>query len=290
MIWITGANGMLGSELSGKLRETGFDFVSSDREVDITDGSAVSDFVCGKEINWIVNCAAYTNVEQAETDVEKCDKLNVRGPEVLSHAAKTLGAKLIHISTDYVFNGEGARPYKETDATDPIGVYGRSKRDGEQKILAVHSASYIIRTAWLYGRYGKNFVTTMIRLMGANNTVKVVDDQRGSPTWTCSLVSVIIKLIEAVERGEGIPFGIYNFTNEGQCVWFEFAQEIYTKARALSILQKDCTVLPCTSAEFGAKVKRPQYSVLDKTKIKAALDITIPDWKGALEKFLIQIK
>jgi len=291
MIWLIGSKGMLGTELSLLLEKSGYSFIGTDCEVDITDYAALEAFIQNQQkgkqaIDWIINCAAYTAVDKAEDDVENCRKLNTLGAGNIAECAKSIGAHLIHISTDYVFNGQGNKPYMEEDATDPIGVYGLTKRDGEIKVFEKNKNTYIIRTAWLYGKFGNNFVHTMIRLMKERDNVKVVNDQRGSPTWAFDLSEAVISFIKARQAGKDVPYGIYHFTNEGEISWFDFAREIYDKGRALGILTKDCDVMPCTSLEFPAKVKRPAYSVLDKTKIKTVLGITIPLWNNSLNKYL----
>jgi dTDP-4-dehydrorhamnose reductase len=296
MIWLIGNKGMLGTELSRLFEKQGLGCIGTDREVDITDRTALLAFAQGKQFSWIVNCAAYTAVDKAEDDVAFCRSLNTSGPANIAETAHEIGAQLLHISTDYVFNGQGKRPYLEDDPTDPTGVYGLTKRDGEGAVFARNEESYIIRTAWLYGRYGKNFVHTMLSLMRERDSVSVVNDQRGSPTWAFDLAGTIITLIQTAdsgksrENGKTIPRGIYHFSGEASSdagiTWFDFASAIYDRARARGLLTKPCAIKPCTSAEFPAKVKRPAYSVLDKTKIKAALGITIPDWKESLEEFL----
>jgi len=307
VIWLIGCNGMLGTELSLLLKKNALAFAGTDREVDIADSKALGDFAekrtlpdggqsGGEPFNWIINCAAYTAVDKAEDDVETCRRLNTLGAADIATCAKNIGARLIHISTDYVFDGKGIaeesgkpdlRPYREDDETNPTGVYGLTKRDGEFQITEKNPRSFIIRTAWLYGKHGGNFVNTMLRLMNERDEVKVVDDQRGSPTWTFDLASLILTLIKTVDSGKNVPFGIYHFTNEGNITWFEFAKEIYRQGRELGIIKKECAVKPCTSAEYPAKVKRPAFSVLDKSKIKSALEIDIPSWEKSLKEFLI---
>jgi dTDP-4-dehydrorhamnose reductase len=285
-LWLIGNKGMLGTELSLLLEQNNIPFVGTDREVDITDPAALADFASPHPVNWIINCAAYTAVDKAEDDETACRLLNTTGPANIAAAAKAKGARLIHISTDYVFDGTGNRPYTEEDATCPTGVYGATKRDGETAVIENNPNSYILRTAWLYGKHGNNFVTTMLRLMNEREEIKVVNDQYGSPTWAFDLAQVIISLMRQVDGGNNIPCGIYHYTNEGTCSWFEFAQAIYAEGKSLNILTKLCTVRPCTSAEYPAKVKRPAWSVLDKTKIKKALDIEIPEWKNSLKNYL----
>jgi len=286
LIWLIGCKGMLGTELSRLLEKTELPFVGTDREIDITDMAALTAAAEKQPVRWIINSAAYTAVDKAEDDAEVCRALNTRGAANIAAIANNTEAKLIHISTDYVFDGNGNRPYREEDETAPTGVYGLTKRDGEISVLKNNPRSYIIRTAWLYGKHGNNFVHTMLRLMNERDEVKVVNDQRGSPTWTFDLASVIITLIKTVDSGKEIPFGVYHFTNEGNITWFDFAKEIYKQGREQGRITKDCAVSPCSSAEYPAKVKRPAYSVLDKSKIKTALGIKIPAWDESLREFI----
>ena len=277
---------MLGTELGLLLDSRGMPYIGTDCEVDIADRKELGSFAekQPKPIDWIINCAAYTAVDNAEDDEENCRLLNVDGAGNIAAIAAVTGARLIHISTDYVFNGRGNRPYAEDDPTGPIGVYGLSKRDGEMRVMEENKRSYIFRAAWLYGKYGNNFVHTMLRLMKEREKISVVNDQRGSPTWTHDLAQAMLTLMGKADAG--IPYGIYHFTNEGDISWYDFAREIQAQGRALGILTRDCEVAPCTSAEFPAKVQRPAYSVLDKTKIKQALGIPIPAWDESLGKFL----
>ncbi|MDR1444512.1 MAG: dTDP-4-dehydrorhamnose reductase [Treponema sp.] len=309
MIWLIGCKGMLGTELSMLLEKQGVPFTGTDREIDITDPAALEAYTERPEfrgrIGWIVNCAAYTAVDKAEGDVEACRGLNTTGPANIARTARKIGARLIHISTDYVFDGRGIpagfsggdpnfpalRPYREDDPTDPIGVYGLTKRDGEAAVLEHNGDSYIVRTAWLYGRHGNNFVHTMLRLMNEQGSVKVVDDQRGSPTWAADLSQALVSLIAASGgAGAEVPGspapGVYHYTGEGAVTWFGFAREIYAQGRRLGLITKDCEVRPCTSAEYPARVTRPAYSVLDKGKIKTALGLSIPPWEESLARYL----
>jgi len=288
MIWLIGNKGMLGTELSILLKNTELPFIGTDKEIDITNPNSLQDFVSTQNFNWIINCAAYTAVEKAEDDVDLCKKINTVGAGNIAYCVKSINAKLIHISTDYVFNGQGNKPHLEEDATDPIGVYGLTKRDGELAVMENNPSSYIIRTAWLYGKHGNNFVHTMLRLMNERDEIKVVNDQWGSPTWTFDLASAIVTLIKTVDSGKIIPYGIYHFTNEGNITWFDFAKEIYKQGKEQGRITKDCAVKPCTSAEYPAKVKRPAYSVLDKSKIKTALEIEIPAWDKSLKEFFVK--
>jgi dTDP-4-dehydrorhamnose reductase len=288
MIWLTGNEGMLGTELSQVLERRGLNWAGSDRETDIADPVAVNTFVAKQRqpITWIVNCAAYTAVDKAEDDADACRRLNAGGPEVLARAANRINARLLHFSTDYVFNGKGTVPYREDDPTDPIGVYGLTKRDGETVILANHGATYILRTAWLYGRHGANFVATMLRLMTEREEVRVVNDQRGSPTWTNDLANAAADLIMRADGGNPVEYGIYHYTDEGSISWFEFAEAIYAQGKKLGLISGACEVKPCSSAEYPSRVVRPAYSVLDKDKIQQTLSMTIPRWDESLKRYL----
>ena len=275
---------MLGTELSLLLKKNNIPFTGTDRELDITDLTALKAFVENTSaFDCIINCAAYTAVDKAEDDVETCRKLNTLGPANIALCAKKSGSRFIHISTDYVFNGLGTRPYREDDPTNPTGVYGLTKKDGETAALENNPFTYIIRTAWLYGKYGNNFVQTMLRLMNERDEIKVVNDQRGTPTWAYDLACVIVEFIKTEIN---IPYGIYHYTNEGETTWFDFAGEIYRLGRESGLIAKDCAVRPCTSAEYPARVKRPAYSVLDKAKITTAAGITIPAWEKSLQEYL----
>jgi dTDP-4-dehydrorhamnose reductase len=285
-IWITGNKGMLGTELSLLFEKNGISYIGSDFEVDITDLSALNNFSNERNINWIINCAAYTAVDKAEDEQETCRCLNTLGAANIAACAKDIGARIIHISTDYVFDGKGNKPYKEDNNTNPIGVYGLTKRDGEQAVLKKNPDSYILRTAWLYGKYGNNFVHTLLRLFNERDEIKVVDDQFGSPTWAFDLSSAILKLINAVESCKDIPFGIYNYTNEGKTTWYNFTQEIFSQSRINNIVKKNCQIKPCSTAEYPTKAVRPAYSVLDKAKIKNVLGINIPVWNDSLRNYL----
>jgi len=292
VIWLIGNRGMLGTELTLLMEKSGVIFTGTDREVDITNICALEKKADELQITWLVNCAAYTAVDKAEDEIDICRSINALGAANAALCARKKKANFIHISTDYVFDGKGiaegkaARPYREDDAVNPTGVYGQTKLDGEFQITERNPCSFIIRTAWLYGRHGGNFVNTMLRLMNERDEVKVVDDQRGSPTWAFDLASLILILIKTVDGGKNIPFGIYHFTDEGNISWFDFAKEIYRQGRELGLIKKDCDVKPCASAEYPAKAKRPAYSVLDKSKIKTALGIDIPAWDKSLKEYL----
>lgn len=308
MIWLIGCKGMLGTEVSRQLDDAKLAWVGTDREVDITDPLALENFANTIEttayapsslpheerhIQWIINCSAYTNVDKAEEDTELAAKLNQTGPMNIARLARKINAKLIHISTDYVFNGKGTEPYTEDMIKEPLGVYGKTKADGEDEIQKEMNQYYILRTAWLYGFDGKNFVYTMTKLMNSHDSIRVVNDQFGTPTCAIDLAETILKIIQKGNnaksffgRKSALSYGIYHFTDEGKTNWHEFAQEIYRLGRKYGRINQDCTVNPCTTEEYGAKVQRPAYSVLSKEKISKALKIKIPEWQVSLERFI----
>ena len=306
MIWLIGCNGMLGTEVAKQLDQNKYHWVGTDKEIDITDSDALMSFVksvetasyldtssSDKHIKWIINCAAYTNVDKAEEEPELADKLNNIGALNIARTARSIGAKLIHISTDYVFDGNGKEPYTEDMPKAPLGVYGKTKSDGEDAIQKEMTQFYILRTAWLYGFNGKNFVYTMTKLMNSHNEIRVVNDQKGTPTCAPDLAEAIIKIIEksdnateAFGKHSAPASGIYHFTNGGDTNWHEFASEIYRLGRKYGKITQECKVNPCTTEEYGAKVQRPAYSVLSKDKICKELKIKLPDWKVSLEKFI----
>lgn len=309
MIWLIGCNGMLGKEVSCQLQKNNMCFVRTGSEVDICDFDQLQKFEQNlttsfyaldtkvpeneRKIDWIINCAAYTNVDKAEDDIENATKINTEGSLNLARMARKLGAKLIHISTDYVFSGSENKPYTENMTKKPLGVYGKTKADGEELIEKEMVQYFIIRTAWLYGKDGKNFVKTMLSLMSSKDEIKVVNDQTGTPTNVKDLASCIITLIKKTKNAKGFfgkdstpPFGIYHFTNEGQCTWYDFAKAIYKYAKKYNKITNNCNVAPCSSADFPSKVKRPTYSVLSKEKVKNELKIKIEDWEKSLQKFI----
>jgi dTDP-4-dehydrorhamnose reductase len=288
MIWLIGNKGMLGSELSLVFEQRGLAWVGTDREVDITESAALDACAAGQQesASWIVNCAAYTAVDKAEDDAEACRLLNAVGPAAVARTANRIKARLLHFSTDYVFNGKGTRPYREDDPADPAGVYGLTKRDGETAVFANHDAAYILRTAWLYGRHGSNFVNTMLRLMTGREEVRVVNDQRGSPTWAHDLANAAADLIMRADSGTAPDYGIYHYTNEGAISWFDFAREIYAQGKKRGLITGNCAVRPCSTAEYPSRAARPAYSVLDTGKIKRALGIAIPRWDASLARYV----
>ncbi|MBQ6572174.1 MAG: dTDP-4-dehydrorhamnose reductase [Alistipes sp.] len=275
-ILVTGANGQLGMEMRilGAVAPNEYIFTDID-ELDITDSDAVAAFVEQNGIQIIVNCAAYTNVDRAEEDEPTAERINAEAVRNLAEAMKKVDGTLFHISTDYVFGGEGNTPRTEEMPLDPLGAYGRTKLHGEQAIAEVGCKAIIIRTAWLYSEFGKNFLLTMLRLTKEKPAINVVFDQVGTPTYAGDLALTIFSIIEG-DMYAGNE-GVYHFSNEGVCSWYDFAQEIAT-----AMGHRECKISPCHSDEFPSKVKRPAYSVLDKSKIKRTFGVEIPHWRESM--------
>ncbi len=283
MIWLIGCKGMLGTEIARQLTENKIEFVGTDIDVDITNPQALAAFVKGKNITYIINCSAYTAVDKAESDDDFAKKLNEDGPRNIANLANQIHAKMIHISTDYVFDGKGTEPYTEEMPIAPIGVYGKTKAAGESAVRQNLNEYYIIRTAWLYGWAGKNFVYTMIRAMNTHDSVKVVNDQKGTPTFAGDLASVIIQIINK----DDVPYGTYHCTDLGEITWWDFTNEIKKQGVELGLItNKECVINPCTTDEYPTPAKRPAYSVLCKDKIQKVLGLTLPFWKDSLSVFL----
>ena len=291
-ILVTGANGQLGNEIRIVAQSSSDSYIFTDINhidgvettyLDITDLKAVRKIVTEHQVNAIVNCAAYTNVDKAEEDVALCTLLNRQAPENLAIAMKEVDGLLVHISTDYVFGGDSYNtPYKEEQQGTPTGVYGYTKFLGEQAIQAVGCNHVIIRTAWLYSEFGKNFCKTMMNLTATKPQLKVVFDQVGTPTYALDLARAIAMVLE---RFDGSQTGIYHYSNEGVCSWFDF-----TKMIAEYSGKTECDVQPCHSDEFPSPVKRPSYSVLDKTKIKKVFGVKIPYWTDLLKQCISNLK
>ena len=282
MVWITGSKGMLGQELLLLFEKKSIPYLSSDIEVDITDIEAVEEFIKNKKISWIINCSAYTAVDQAEDEKEKAFSINGNGAKNLAVTAEKKGAKLIHFSTDYVFNGTKQDGYVEDDAVNPINVYGMSKLEGERQIAANCIRYFIFRISWLYGAYGKNFVHTMLTLFSTKDEINVVNDQYGSPTHTGELADFIGSLVES----DSDKYGIYNFSGEGKTTWYDFACAIYSIGRDNGLIEKDTVINPVDSSSFPTKAKRPEYSYLLKNKLGIMFDYKPADWHETLEKYL----
>ena len=275
-ILITGANGQLGRSLQRLGGVSPHNYICTDvAELDITDAGAVLRAVREQGIDVIVNCAAYTDVERAEEDETRADLLNHKAAGNLAAAAKETGATLFHVSTDYVFDGTAHTPYTEEVTPSPLGAYGRTKLAGERAVMASGCRYLIFRTAWLYSEYGKNFLKKMLRLTSERDTLQVVFDQIGTPTYAGDLALAIFSIIEA-GRYAGNE-GVYHFTDEGVCSWYDFATEIAAAAG-----HDKCRILPCHTSEFPTKATRPAYSVLDKTKVKQTFQMDIPHWREAM--------
>ncbi len=280
-ILVTGANGQLGNEMQRVASLCSDNYIFTDvAELDITDYDAVFKMVSNEKIDVIVNCAAYTNVDKAEDDEEFANLLNNSAAGNLAKAAAIVGATLIHISTDYVFDGSAHTPYTEECETAPIGVYGVTKLAGEKSVVESGCNYIIIRTSWLYSQWGGNFVKTMQRLTAEREELNVIFDQVGTPTYAGDLADAIGEIINTNQMDRR---GVYHFSNEGVCSWYDFAQQI------CQMSGNECKIRPIHSDEFPSKVTRPHYSVLDKTKIKTTFGIEIPYWSESLRKCITNL-
>ena len=284
-ILVTGANGQLGHEMQRVAKSSNHNYIFTDvadgyEKLDITNLEDIRNMVKKNDVDIIVNCAAYTNVDKAESDYDTANLINNTAAGNLAAAMKEVGGTLIHISTDYVFQGDRNTPCQEDWATNPLGVYGKTKLAGEKAIEATGCNHIIIRTAWLYSQWGKNFVKTMQSLTASHDTLKVVFDQVGTPTFAGDLADVIAHIINS---GQTDKTGIYHFSNEGVCSWYDFAKMI------CKLSGNTCDINPCYSEEFPSPVKRPHFSVLDKKKIKETFGIKVPYWTDSLEVCIKQL-
>jgi dTDP-4-dehydrorhamnose reductase len=285
MIWLVGNKGMLGTEVEDFLRKKGLSFVATDREIDITRSESAEQYIHDEKIrhlSWIINCAAFTAVDASEDNAESAFTLNANGPLHLAKTAHAMEAALLHVSTDYVFNGGKEGDYTEDDRPDPISVYGKSKLQGERAVREELDRHVIVRTAWLYGRNGKNFVNTMLRLFQEGPKVRVVADQWGNPTYARDLAEAICKIIV----NEGEHWGTFHFTNEGRASWFDFAREIYGNACSLGMIDTNVEVFPIPASEYPTRARRPANSCLSKNKIKRELGIFPRSWQEALSDYM----
>lgn len=278
-VLVTGADGQLGTALRAVFNDDEAVFVRRD-EMDITDFDAVKRVVFSQPFTHVINCAAYTAVDKAETETELCRRVNVDGVHNIIAAIKDTGAGLIHFSTDYVFDGKKDTPYVEDDDAQPLSVYGRTKRESEVLIVNEAPDSLIIRTGWLYSPYGRNFVKTILAKGLETRRLRVVNDQTGTPTNADDLAAAVVSIV----RGKLWTPGIFHYTNQGEATWYDFASEIARLALP------GVEVQPCTTADFGAAALRPAFSVLDKTKIKETYNLQIPDWRHSLSACLRNIK
>ena len=277
-ILVTGANGQLGQsilEQSKNYKEIECFFVTRN-ELDITNEELVKHYFDDKSFDFVVNCAAYTAVDKAEDEQESAYLVNAKATEFLAKITNEKKIPFIHVSTDYVFDGTASQPRMETDQTNPIGVYGQTKLEGENLALKNNPKTIILRTAWVYSRFGNNFVKTMLRLFQEKESISVVADQIGSPTNAIDLADAILEIISTDE----LTYGIFNYSNEGKCSWFEFAQKI--KEFSSSTIE----INPVPTSAYPTKAKRPAFSLLDKTKIKEVYQLTIPNWEDSLKKEL----
>lgn len=277
VLLITGANGQLGNEMRCIANRDNINsYIFTDvEELDITNFSDICNFVEIHKPDFIINCAAYTAVDKAEDDSEICAKINTLAVENLANAAKIANAKVIHVSTDYVYGGDATMPYIESDTTNPKSVYGKTKLEGEIALANIlPEQSITIRTSWLYSSFGRNFVKTMISLGKERESLNVVCDQRGTPTFARDLANAIMSIVNSNK----FESGIYNYSNEGECSWHEFACEIF------KIADIDCMVNAITTDQYPTKAQRPAYSVLDKSKIKKVYGLEIPEWRESLKE------
>ena len=284
-ILVTGANGQLGHEMQRVAKSSNHNYIFTDvadgyEKLDITNIEDIRNMVKNNNVDIIVNCAAYTNVDKAESDYDTANLINNTAAGNLATAMKEAGGTLIHISTDYVFQGDRNTPCQEDWTTNPLGVYGKTKLAGEAAIATTGCNSIIIRTAWLYSQWGKNFVKTMQSLTATHDTLKVVFDQVGTPTFAGDLADTIAHIINT---GQTNKTGIYHFSNEGVCSWYDFAKMI------CKLSGNTCDISPCYSEEFPSPVKRPHFSVLDKKKIKETFGIKVPYWTDSLEVCIKQL-
>ena len=284
-VLITGSNGQLGSEIKEiATKYSKLDFIFKDLpELDICNFEALQAFIMDNNINAIINCAAYTAVDKAEEDAEIAEKVNSKGVINIVNALQTVNGKLIHISTDYVFDGDHFLPYKETDPVSPIGVYGETKRAGELAVINSDIDSIVIRTSWLYSAYGNNFVKTMMRLGKEKKKLNVIFDQIGTPTFAGDLANICLAILSNEQNRIDKAGKVYHFSNEGVASWYDFATAV------MKINKLDCEVLPIETKDYPTLAKRPHYSVLNKAKIKQNFKITIPYWRDSLEGCILKL-
>jgi len=288
-ILLTGAGGQLASDLSAALKGAGMSVAGYDsKSLDVSDGKRVMEEVSVFKPGIIINCGAYTKVDLAEKERGQAFAVNKDGPAHLAEAAKKVNAVLVHISTDFVFDGLKSTPYAEADKTNPLSVYGESKLAGETEIMERMEKYIIVRTSWLYGKSGHNFVKTILKYAAERDFLNVVFDQAGTPTWTVDLSEALLKIVESVQQGSK-EYGTYNFSNEGVASWYDFADAIVEEARTLGKDMQCRSVRPILTSEYPTLAKRPAYSVLDKSKVKNTFNVTIPHWRASLKKMLRQI-
>lgn len=283
MIWLIGNSGLLGQEIELMLRLGGFQYIGTGHKVDITDTAAIQKFSENKSFNWIINCAAYTAVDNAENDFDNAFLLNHHAVANLVQIAKEKNAKIVHFSTDYVFDGKKSDYYTENDLPNPLNIYGKSKYAGEQT-LAEWGKVFIIRISWLFGHNKNNFVKTMLNLFNTKEQIKVVNDQFGLPTYTKDLA----ELIKFLLQNDSAKYGLYHYCNSGEKIsWFDFASEIYRQAKVLELTAKNVEIIPISTVEYRQTALRPHNSCLSANKIMQELKISVPSWQNALERCLL---
>lgn len=284
-VLVTGGDGQLGTELCGRLRAAGHDTIAfTHREADFTQPETVRAAITAQRADWVINCAAHTAVDKAESEADLAYAINRDGAGALAEAVAGYGGRLIHISTDFVFDGAQSHPYREDDTPHPLGVYGASKWAGEQAVRAVLPDAVVVRTAWVHGAHGHNFVRTMLRLAAEHDELSVVDDQIGTPSWAGDIADALIALTAADARG------VYHFTNEGVASWYDFAVAILDEARALGFPIQARRVRPIPTVAYPTPARRPAYSVLNKQKIRTLLGRPIPHWRVSLITMLQELQ
>ncbi|WP_151733874.1 dTDP-4-dehydrorhamnose reductase [Paenibacillus tengchongensis] len=284
-VLVTGSAGQLGQDLVLLLTAQGHEVMGCDRqEMDITDLDQCKEVIGGFAPDAVVHCAAHTAVDVAETDIDSAYLINATGSRNVALAAEQAGAKLVYISTDYVFDGMGTKPYHEYDNTDPQSIYGKSKRAGEILVQSLSSKFFIVRTSWVYGKYGNNFVKTMLKLGQEKPLLQVVNDQKGSPTYTVDLARFVLELIQTEK------YGIYHASNSEACTWYEFTQAIFAEAEELLGLKFTAKLEPCTTEQFPRPAPRPQYSVMEHLSIRTNGFQDIRPWREGLRDFLLELK
>ncbi len=283
-VLVTGATGQLGSEVAEAFRYAGHDvLVPTSRELDFLYPDQVATWVGELQADWVINCAAYTQVDKAESDNESAFTVNRDSPERLAQAVADYGGRMLQVSTDFIFDGAQHRPYLESDSPNPLGVYGRSKLEGEQAVLQALPEAVVLRTAWVYGVRGHNFVKTMLRMAIAGKPLRVVDDQTGTPTWARDIAAAVTTLVVGDARG------IFHFTNAGETSWYGFAGAILDEGAQAGFDIKTAAVAPIPTSAYPTPATRPAYSVLGTEKIRPLLDGPIPDWRESLKKMLQEL-
>lgn len=275
MLLVTGANGQLGQELKKLLDLNNTIFVSKE-QLDITNEKKLSNFFAINKVDTVINCAAYTNVDKAEEDIDNCNKINIDGIENLAKLSVEYNFLLIHISTDYVYDGKNYIPYNELDAVKPLSIYGKSKLQGEGQLFKYSNRAIVIRTSWLYSEFNKNFFKTILNLSNSKQDIAIISDQIGTPTYAYDLAIAIVEIISKINSKYYDEKEVYHFSNEGVASWYDFAYEI------VKISKNNCKVKPIKTSEYKTLATRPQYTVLDKSKIKNDFNLEIRHWKDAL--------